>query len=107
MSKLSDYLKKHKIDSRRVLSASKPLEALQPEDRVIRLARIAAKGGDEKAKETAAKKRRSGRKVSRPTLARALAGQPVTRRARARIVRAVNAVLKNKTKGEAKAADLF
>jgi hypothetical protein len=107
VSKLSDYLKKHKLDARRVRAASKPIEALQPEDRAIRLARIAAKGGDEKAKETAAKKRRSGRKLSRPTLDRALAGKPLTRRARARVVRAVNAVLKNKSKGEAKATDLF
>jgi hypothetical protein len=107
MSKLSDYLKKHKIDPRRVVVASRELEALRPEDRRIRLARVVAKGGDESAKELAAQKRRSGRPVSRPAIARALAGSTVTRKTRARIVRAVNAVLAYKSKGEAKAADLF
>ncbi len=107
VSKLSDYLKKNKIDARRVTAASKELEALRPEDRKIRLARVNAKGGDENAKELAAQKRRSGRPLSRPAIARALAGSPVTRKTRARIVRAVNAVLAHKSKGEAKAADLF
>jgi hypothetical protein len=107
VSKLSDYLQKNKIDPRRVTAASKELEALRPEDRKIRLARVNAKGGDENAKEVAAQKRRSGRPLSRPAIARALAGSPVTRKTRARIVRAVNAVLAHKSKGEAKAADLF
>jgi hypothetical protein len=109
MSKLGDYLQKHKIDTRRVLAVSRRLEGLQPEDRAVRLARKAAKGGDESAKELAAKSRRTGRPVSRPTLERALSGKAVTRRARARIVRAVNAVRahKSKSKGEATAADLF
>jgi len=107
VSKLSDYLKKNKIDARRVVTASKQLEALRPDDRVIRLAREQAKAGDESKKELAAKKRRSGRPVTRPLLDRALAGQTVPRRARARIVRAVNAVLAHKTKNEAKPTDLF
>lgn len=106
MSKLSDYLKKYKVDPRRLLPASKKLEALQPEDRAIRLARK-VKDADDKTKELAAKKRRSGRPVSGPMLRRALAGQAVPRRARARIVRAVNAVLAHKTKTEAKPTDLF
>ena len=107
MSKLSDYLKKHKLDARRLLPASKQLEALQPADRKVRLARIMAKGGDEKAKELAAQKRRSGRSLSSPTLQRALGGGKTTRKTRARILRAVNAVLAHKTKTEAKPADLF
>ena len=107
MSKLSDYLNKHKIDPRRVVAASRRLEALRPEDRKIRLARVAAKKGEESAKELAAQKRRSGRAVTPPAIARALSGQPVTRKARSRIVRAVNAVLAHKTKTEATAADLF
>ncbi len=107
MSKLGDYLEKHKIDPRRVLAASARIEALKPEDRAIRLARKRAKNGDEGAKELAAKKRRSGRPVSPPTLNRALAGGALNGRARARVVRAVNAVLSHKSKGEAKLSDLF
>jgi hypothetical protein len=111
MSKLSDYLSQHKIDGRRLLSSSKNIEALRPEDRAIRLARVQAKDGDEKAKEkakdVAAKKRRSGRPISGPALRRALAGKPVTRKTRSRIVRALNAVLGHKGKTDAAATDLF
>jgi hypothetical protein len=111
MSKLSDYLKKNKIDARRVVAASKSIEGLRPEDRAIRLARKQTKAGKEGVtdalKELAAKKMRSGHKVSRPAFNRALAGEKLTTRARGRIVRAVNAVLAHKSKAEAKAADLF
>jgi hypothetical protein len=107
MSKLSDYLKKYKIDARRLLPASKQLERMRPEDRIVRLARDQAKAGNEKAKEMAAKPRRSGRPLSAPLLHRALEGKPIPRRARGRVVRAVNAVLAHKTKTEAKPTDLF
>jgi hypothetical protein len=108
MSKLGDFLKKHKVDPRRVVAVSRRLEALQPEDRVIRMARQRAKGGDDGAKELASKKPRSGRPVSKPALDRALVGKTLPRRARARVLRAVNAVLAHKSKGsEAKSSDLF
>ena len=107
MSRLSDYLQKHKIDPRQILAASKRLEALQPEDRAIRLAHEQARNGDETKKELAAKKRRSGRPVTKPTLDRAIGGKPLSRRARVRVERAVNAVLVHKKKTAAKSADLF
>jgi len=107
MSKLADFLTKHKIDPRRVLAASKHLEGLRPEDRKVRLARINAKNGVDSAKELAAQKRRSGRAVSGPALRKALAGGALPRRARGRLLRAVNAVLSHKSKSEAKPADLF
>ncbi|HEX7479678.1 MAG TPA: hypothetical protein VF331_17875 [Polyangiales bacterium] len=107
MSKLNDYLQKHKIDSRRITSASHDLEALRREDRVIKLAKQRAKAGDEKAKETAAQKPRSGKPVSLPTLQRALGGGTLSGAAKTRIVRAVNAVLKVKKKNEAGLRDLF
>jgi hypothetical protein len=107
MSKLSEYLEKNKIDSRRVVIASRNIEALQPEDRAIRLARAQVKAGDEKPKELAAKKRRSGRALSAPALKRALNGETLTRKARGRIVRAVNLLLGHKGKAEATSLDLF
>lgn len=107
MSKLNDYLKTQKIDPRRILVASRDLENLRPEDRTVRLAKKRAKGGDESAKEAAAKERRSGKPVSQPTLDRALAGQAVSGAAKTRIVRAVNAVLQQKKKSEIALRDLF
>jgi hypothetical protein len=108
MSKLSDYLEKKKIDPRRLLSASKDLEAFRPEDRAVLLAKERARGGDESAKEKAAQKPRGGRTLSRPALDRALRGERLKRRARARLVRAVNHVLTaKKQKADATPADLF
>jgi hypothetical protein len=107
MSKLNDYLKKQNIDPRRVLIASHDLEALRPDDRATRLAKKRAKAGDETAKEAATKKPRSGKPVSAPTLARALAGGPLSGAAKTRVLRAVNVVLGNKKKGEATLRDLF
>lgn len=110
MSKLSDYLKKNKIDARRILLASDKIEKSTPADRKIRLAKRDAKiGGDvpEKVKEVAAKKPRSGRPVVRATLDAALAGTPISGPAKTRIVRALNAVLATKKKGEVTFRDLF
>jgi hypothetical protein len=111
MTKFADFLKKQKIDARRVLSASQDLEQLRPEDRIVKLAKVRAKSGDEKAKEaakeTAAKKPRSGRAVSAPTLDRALTGGTVRGATKTRILRAVNAVLTQKKKNEATIRDLF
>jgi hypothetical protein len=111
MTKLSDFLKKQKIDARRVLVASRDLEQLRREDRVIKLAKHRLKGADEAAKdaakEVAAKKPRSGRPVSGPTLDRALEGGKISGAAKTRIVRAVNAVLTTKKKNEAALRDLF
>ncbi len=112
MSKLGDYLKKHKVDVRRVVAVSRHLEALQPEDRAIKMARVRVKAGADTAtdalKEQAAKKVRSGRSLSRVALDRVLADKPVTRKSRARIVRAVSALVSKKSKGgEVKAQDLF
>ena len=108
MSKLQDYLKNQNIDPRRVLAASHTLEASRPEDRATRLAKKRAKGGDESAKEAAAKKpAHSGKPLSRPTLDRALAGQSVSGSAKSRVLRALNVVLGQKKKGEASLKDLF
>lgn len=107
MSKFSDYLQGQKIDPRRILIASRDLEQLRREDRATRLAKRQAKAGNESAKEAAAKERRSGRPVSRPTLDRALAGGTVSPAAKTRILRALNAVLVQKKKSEVALRDLF
>jgi hypothetical protein len=107
MSKLSDYLAAKKIDARRLLVASKGIERTTPEDRTIKLAKRRAKGGDDGAKEVAAKKPHSGRALTQPTLDRALRGEALARRQRARVLRAVNAVLANKKQAAAAPSDLF
>lgn len=111
MSKLQDYLKQQKIDPRRLLAASHKLEASRPEDRVTRLAKRKAKGGEESAKEAAAKKpTHSGKPLTQPTLDRALATEKsgtVSGAAKTRILRALNSVLTQKKQPEASLKDLF
>jgi hypothetical protein len=107
MSKLQDYLTKNKISLRRLTSASGQLERLTPEDRKIKQARMLAKGGNEAAKELAAKKPRSGRKLNPATVQRAMAGTAVSGPAKTRVLRAVNAVLAQRKKPEVKFSDLF
>jgi hypothetical protein len=109
MSKLKEYLDKEKIDTRKLLATSKRLEKMTPQDRKIRLARKKVAGGKptDADKETAQMKRRSGKKLTAPTLKKALAGQTLSKGAKKRVTRAVNAVLAQKKKGEAKLADLF
>lgn len=111
MAKLDEYLKKNKIDARRVLVASRSTERLQAEDRKIFAAKRAAKGSDEAAKEAAkelaSKKPRSGHPVTAPSLNKALAGKEISGPTKTRIVRAVNAVLETKKKPAVTFADLF
>ena len=95
MSKLSDFLTSKKIDPRRILVASRDLEAFRPEDRAIRLAKRKARTGGEGApKET--RKPRSGRPVTQRAIDAALAGKSVSGPTKTRILRAVNAVLEQK-----------
>ena len=110
MSKLSDFLEKEKIDPRRILSVSAKLEGLRREDRKIRLARRVARSGNEASdavKELAAKKPRSGRSVSRPTLDRALRGEKVSPGARRRIGRAVNYIRQQRKQDPIATPELF
>jgi hypothetical protein len=109
MSKLSDYLKKQKIDSRRLLNVSKKLERLTPEDRAIRLAqkRVRAGTASDAEKELAANKGHSGKAVTRPTLDRAMKGEEISAAAMVRVLRAVNHLLVQKKKSEAQVGDLF
>jgi hypothetical protein len=99
-SKLAEFLKAKKIDSRRLLVASHQLESLTREDRAIRHNKRVAKGadaaaGDDKAaKET--RKARSGRPITPRSLKAALTGGPLSGPVKTRILRAVNHLLEQK-----------
>jgi hypothetical protein len=109
MSKLSDWMKKNKMDARRLISVSRSLEGLQPEDRKQKALRAKVKGGaaTDEEKEKAKTKPRSGRPVTPPMLARALQGTTVPGPAKTRILRAVNAILETKKKTAVQLKELF
>ena len=108
MSKLGDYLKTNKIDTRRVLGASRSTEQRTRADLALLATKALMKAGKkEKDAAVLAQKPHSGRHVTAPMMDRALAGQAVPGPVKTRIVRAVNALLTAKKKPEVKLHDLF
>ena len=108
-SKFSQFLTDNKIDPRRVISASRALESLRPEDRRNRLAK---KKGSEDGKAAAgeaapAEKSRSGRAVSAVLLRRLEAGGKVTGAAKQKLLRAVNQILSHRKKDPVELRALF
>ncbi len=107
-SKFSKFLEDNKIDPRRVISVSRKLEALRPEDRRLRLVR--RKGADEKPAETegeAPQKPRSGRPANELLLRRVEAGGKVPGPAKQRLLRAVNHILEQRKKDPVDLGALF
>ena len=109
MTKLADFLSTKKIDHRRLLVASKQIEALSPVDRALRFAKIRTKKSTatDAQKELAKGKGTSGKPVSTPLLNRALEGKPIPGAGKTRILRAVNRVLEQKKQSAAQLKDLF
>jgi len=103
-SKFTQFLTDNKLDTRRIIAASRSLEKLKPEDRRLRLIKRQGKkaeGGAAAA--TPATKPRSGRPVTQRMIDAVVAGKPITGPAKTRLLRAVNRVLEQK---KAEPADL-
>lgn len=108
MSKLSDFLTQNKIDSRRVVVASKDLEKQTAEDVKLLATKKAMKDGKAEKDEAVLKQKpRSGRPVTAASMTKALDGQTVSGPTKTRIVRAVNQLLAAKKKPEVSVRDLF
>ena len=103
-SKFSQFLKDNGIDARRVLSASKQVERLRPEDRKLKLARRRSKAG---AQGSEVAKPRSGRAVTPRLLDSATNGKSLPGPAKTRLLRAVNRVLEQKKKSVVELKALF
>jgi hypothetical protein len=96
-TKFAQFLAAKKLDRRRIIVASRQIEARRPEDRAITLAKRRPKDGD--APEGAAKetrKPRSGRPVTNRAIDAALTGKAVSGPTKTRILRAVNRLLEHK-----------
>lgn len=111
-SKFSQFLADNKIDPRRLIAASKSIEALRPEDRRAKWAKRNA-SGDKPAAPAAADadakpaKPRSGRPVNAVLLRRLEAGGKVSGPAKQRLVRALNHVLAARKKDPVDVRALF
>jgi hypothetical protein len=107
-SKFAEFLEKNKIDPRRVLSASRKLERLRPEDRAAKLKKRQSKKGEAAAAgEEKPAKPRSGRPVTQRAIDAAKNGKAIAGPAKTRLVRAVNQVLSQKKKEPVDLRKLF
>ena len=102
-SKFAQFLNDNKIDTRRLIVASRRVERLQPEDRRIKFDKAKKKAGGATAPaegEAAAApaKPRSGRPVTQRLIDAATNGKSVTGPAKTRLLRAVNKVLEQRKK---------
>lgn len=108
-TKFAGFIASKKLDPRRILIASRKIEANRPEDRLIRLkkrlAKPAGEAGGTEAKET--RKPRSGRPVTGRALAAALSGGKLSGPTKTRLVRAVNHMLEQKKQEQVSLRDLF
>jgi hypothetical protein len=97
-TKFAGFIASKKLDARRILIASRKIEARKPEDRLIKLnKRLAKAAGDapsDKPKET--RKPRSGRPVTHRALKAALEGGTLSGPTKTRLLRAVNHLLEQK-----------
>ena len=109
-SKFSEFLAEKKIDQRRVLSVSKQLERLRPEDRTQRLKERVARKSEDGMTDEMKKNRgkpRSGRPVTRPMLRAAVEGKGLSGPQKTRLLRVVNHLLKLKKQEPVDYRDLF
>lgn len=109
-TKIEDFLKEKKIDTRRIIAASSEIERLRPEDRAIRLAKRTARKSDDAAKKKeglAVKKPRTGRPVTHRSITAAIVGKNLSGGSKTRILRAVNYLLAQKKQEPIELVALF
>ena len=108
-TKIEEFLKEKKIDTRRLLAASAERENLRPEDRKIRWEKRTARKGEDaaKKKEAATKKPRTGRPVTQRSLAAALVGKNLSGPSKTRILKAINHLLAQKKAEPVELSALF
>lgn len=109
MGAFADVLKQHGIATPQLVAKSNEVEALQDEDLalVAKRAEKRAKTPDQGYDKLGIAKPRTGRGVTKLQVEAALADKPIPRRARAKALRAVNAMLKAKGKDAVDIKTLF
>jgi hypothetical protein len=96
-TKFGLFLVAKKLDPRRILSVSREIESLQPEDRIIKLKkRLGRKAEGDAAGPKETRKPRSGRPVTPRALDAALLGGKMSGPTKTRLLHAVNHILAQK-----------
>jgi hypothetical protein len=109
-TKIEEFLKDKKIDSRRLLAASAEIERLTRADRGLRLLKRVARKSEDAAKKKeglAAGKPRTGRPVTTRAFTAATSGKQISGPQKTRILRAVNHILAQKKQDAVELSALF
>ena len=109
-TKIEEFLKDKKIDTRRLIAASSDLESFTREDRGLRLLKRVARKSEDAAKKKeglAAKKPRTGRPVTNRAFTAAISGKQISGPQKTRILRAVNHILTQKKQEAVELSALF
>src|SRR5271165_293498 len=109
-TKFAQFIATTKLDRRRIISASRTLETLRPEDRSIQLKKRqlrAAADGANAAAEKETRKPRSGRPVTHRAIDAALVGKAVSGPTKTRILKAINHLLEQKKQEKVDLRALF
>jgi hypothetical protein len=109
MSTLKTFLDQQKITAKHVAVTSNRLEAFKEGDDALRSRRKAKRlnEADKKYAELNIAKPNSGRGVSELAVNTALAGKPITRKNRSKILKAVNTILTHKKQAAVEMKALF
>ncbi|MCG3174883.1 MAG: hypothetical protein GMKNLPBB_03172 [Myxococcota bacterium] len=108
MGTFAEYLQSSGIKEHQILRVSKKLEQFTREDYNRRAARMKARADAKKYGEVnALKPEHSGRAVTEKSLKLALADEPIARKSRSKILKAVNELLKSKGKEPVNTRTLF
>jgi hypothetical protein len=106
MSALSAFLESKKLKSESIFWASARIESRGEEDHKLAQARAERKAKKDPAAAPVAKPK-SGRGFTRKQLADALAGKALPKRARAKVLRSINALLEKTQQPAATMKDVF
>ena len=107
MSALSSFLESKNLKSESLFWASERIERQGDEDKKLAVARAEKRAKKDAAGGEPIAKPKSGRGFSRKQLAAALAGQALTKKARAKVLRAVNVALEKAKQPAVTMKDVF
>jgi|HubBroStandDraft_4_1064222.scaffolds.fasta_scaffold73440_2 hypothetical protein len=107
-TKFAQFLVAKKVDPRRIIAASRELESLRPEDRIIKLKkRLGRKAEGDAAATKETRKPRSGRPVTPRALDAAMKGGKMSGPTKTRLLHAINRILVQKKQEAVELRTLF
>jgi hypothetical protein len=107
MGVFADFQKEKNLPDAQLTGVSRMLERLSPADRELLRKRQAARKAEKKYSEENLSKPKSGRGITVQALGKARADQPLPRKIRSKIAKAVNTILQRRGQEQVKIDQIF